>query len=95
MASSAVAAFGIGTLLLALQGEVSATTIQVANVAYKCLTTVVSRLTHPSERLGPLKGLKLPLRLTFAGVVGYCVCTSGVLTYTLTRGASKKEEKKA
>ncbi|CAE8682869.1 unnamed protein product, partial [Polarella glacialis] len=47
--SSAFAAFGIGTLLLALQAEVSATTIQVANVAYKCATTAVSRITHPSE----------------------------------------------
>ncbi|CAJ1384175.1 unnamed protein product [Effrenium voratum] len=80
VASSSFAAFGIGTLLLALQGEVSATTIQVANVAYKCATTVVSRLTHPSE-------------LTFMGVVGYSVCTSGVLTYTLTRGTASKKEK--
>lgn len=80
VASSAVAAFGIGTLLLALQGEVSATTIQVANVAYKCATTVVSRLTHPSE-------------LTVAGVIGYCICTSGVLTYTLTRGRAAKKDK--
>ncbi|CAK9043837.1 unnamed protein product [Durusdinium trenchii] len=80
VASSAIAAFGIGTLLLALQGEVSATTIQVANVAYKCATTAVSRLTHPSE-------------LTFAGVIGYCVCTSGVLTYTLTRSSALTKDK--
>ncbi|CAE7039171.1 GFT1 [Symbiodinium natans] len=76
IASSAFAAFGIGTLLLALQAEVSATTIQVANVSYKCATTVVSRLTHPSE-------------LTAMGVFGYCVCTGGVLTYTLTRPPSR------
>lgn len=80
--SSAVAAFGIGTLLLALQQEVSATTIQVANVAYKCATTVVSRLTHPSE-VSPL------------GYFGYCVCTSGVLLYTITRSKPKASIKKA
>lgn len=80
IASSAFAAFGIGTLLLALQAEVSATTIQVANVSYKCATTVVSRLTHPSE-------------LTSMGVLGYCICTGGVLTYTLTRPPAKAKDK--
>lgn len=80
IASSAFAAFGIGTLLLALQAEVSATTIQVANVSYKCATTIVSRLTHPSE-------------LTSMGVLGYCICTGGVLTYTLTRPPAKAKEK--
>eukprot|EP00933_Yihiella_yeosuensis_P013686 TRINITY_DN12563_c0_g3_i1.p1 TRINITY_DN12563_c0_g3~~TRINITY_DN12563_c0_g3_i1.p1 ORF type:complete len:321 (-),score=49.69 TRINITY_DN12563_c0_g3_i1:128-1090(-) len=86
--SSAFAAFGIGTLLLALQAEVSATTIQVANVAYKCLTTLVSRLTHPAE-------------VSTLGYVGYGVCTGGVLMYTLTRQAlsknngAKGEEKKS
>lgn len=78
VASSALTAFGIGTLLLKLQAEVSATTIQVANVAYKCLTTVVSRLTHPSE-VSPM------------GYLGYVVCTSGVLMYTLTRGPKPKK----
>lgn len=85
IAVSALAAFSIGTLLLKLQGEVSATTIQVANVAYKCATTAISRLTHPAE-VSPL------------GYVGYGLCTSGVLLYTLTRrprakgGAGKKSQ---
>mmetsp|Transcript_96175 Transcript_96175/g.206360 ORF Transcript_96175/g.206360 Transcript_96175/m.206360 type:complete len:322 (-) Transcript_96175:63-1028(-) len=69
---SAAAAFGIGTLLLELQTQVSATTIQVANVSYKCATTMVSRLTHPAE-------------ITPLGVVGYLLTTVGVLLYTLSR----------
>lgn len=72
VAATALAAFGIGTLLLSLQGEVAATTIQVANVAYKCLTTAVSRITHPTE-------------VRFLGFVGYAVCTAGVLLYSVTR----------
>lgn len=76
---SALAAFGIGTLLFGLQGEVSPTTIQVANVGYKCVTTGVSRFTHPSV-LHPL------------GYLGYTVCTSGVLLYTLSRPSPMKKK---
>lgn len=81
VAASAFAAFGIGTLLFSLQGEVSATTIQVTNVAYKCLTTFVSRFTHPSE-------------VGFLGYVGYALCTAGVLMYSVTRSLSTQTKQK-
>ena len=61
---------------------------KVANVSYKCATTVVSRLTHPSEPL--VVNLRRfvsdafptcridhkPERLTSMGVLGYCICAS-------------------
>eukprot|EP00913_Durusdinium_trenchii_P021837 g20519.t1 len=44
VASSAIAAFGIGTLLLALQGEVSATTIQAASVTIEMCSNTTAEL---------------------------------------------------
>lgn len=48
LAISTIFGFGMGTFNFCLQKEVSATTVQVANILYKLLTTIVSRLTHPS-----------------------------------------------
>ncbi|CAD7971585.1 unnamed protein product [Amoebophrya sp. A120] len=67
---SALLAFSIGSFLLGLQGLCSATTIQLANISYKFVTTMVSRLTHPSE-------------VQFIGWVGYAICTAGLVQYAV------------
>lgn len=67
---SAVGAFSIGTFLLSLQGITSATTIQLANIGYKFLTTAVSRFTHPTE-------------VAALGWLGYAICSAGMIQYSL------------
>jgi len=62
--------FGMGTLNFHLQQAVNATTVQVANVGYKLLTTVVSRVTHPE----PVPGMAW---------LGYSISTFGIVFYTL------------
>jgi len=73
---SAPFGMSIGTLLLSLQGRTSATTIQVANIFYKFLTTVLSRFTHPSD-------------VAAQGWLGYGLCTSGFCVYTFAPAPKK------
>eukprot|EP00392_Amoebophrya_sp_AT5.2_P004729 g4737.t1 len=75
---SAFLAFSIGTslsdtlrsFLLSLQSMCSATTIQLANISYKFVTTVISRFTHPTE-------------VHLVGWVGYAICTAGLVQYSI------------
>jgi hypothetical protein len=71
MALTAVLAFSIGSFLLTLQSITSATTIQLANLSYKFVTTLTSRITHPSDPV------------TSMGWLGYAVCSSGMVLYIL------------
>lgn len=66
---STVFGFGVGTSNFNLQREVSATTVQVANISYKLVTTILSCLTHPSP-------------VTLASWIGYIVSLAGIAVYT-------------
>jgi len=69
LAASAFFGFGVGTLVTSLVAQVSSTTIQVVNIFYKFLTTVMSRFTHPSD-------------VALEGWVGYAICSTGFCMYT-------------
>jgi len=78
---SALLAFSIGSFLLSLQGQTTATTIQLANIGYKFLTTVLSRFTHPTE-------------VTPMGWMGYFICTAGLVQYSYNPVEIEKKSKK-
>eukprot|EP00928_Gymnodinium_smaydae_P062474 TRINITY_DN46328_c0_g1_i1.p1 TRINITY_DN46328_c0_g1~~TRINITY_DN46328_c0_g1_i1.p1 ORF type:complete len:375 (-),score=37.28 TRINITY_DN46328_c0_g1_i1:284-1360(-) len=66
---SMVFGFGIGTLNFYLQQALNATAVQVANILYKLVTTLISRITHPVD-------------VAFASWVGYAISLAGVSLYT-------------
>lgn len=67
---STVFGFGMGTFNFCLQKEVSATTVQVANISYKLVSTIISRATHPAP-------------VPAVGWLGYAVSLAGIAIYTL------------
>lgn len=81
VAISGVFAVFIGTLLLALQARFAATSIHVANIFYKFVTTVISTFTHPTG---------VPLQ----GWLGYLICTAGFCLYTFPPGGSGGQSSK-
>jgi len=64
-----VCAFGMGTFAFYLQQATSAASVQVANIGYKLVTTILSRVTHPS----PVKPLSW---------VGFVISILGIGLYT-------------
>ncbi|CAD7971757.1 unnamed protein product [Amoebophrya sp. A25] len=61
--------FGIGTFNFMLQQKVTAATVQVANIFYKLMTTILSRATHPTP-------------VSTASWCGFAVSLAGVGLYT-------------
>mmetsp|Transcript_60231 Transcript_60231/g.189272 ORF Transcript_60231/g.189272 Transcript_60231/m.189272 type:complete len:314 (-) Transcript_60231:26-967(-) len=86
LAFSALLGFGVGTLVTCLVSRVAGTTVQVANIFYKFLTTLLSRFTHPSE-------------VAMQGWAGYAICSAGFCMYTFGpkpgKSAPDKERKTA
>jgi len=66
-----VCAFGIGSLVFSLQQATTAASVQVANIGYKLVTTILSRVTHPS----PVPQLSW---------VGFAFSILGIALYTIS-----------
>lgn len=78
---SGLFAVAIGTLLLSLQARFAATSIHVANIFYKFVTTLISCFTHPTV---------VPVQ----GWFGYLICTVGFSVYTFAPRPDSGEKKK-
>merc|ERR1719482_1475561 len=70
-------AFGIGVASFQLQARVPATSIQVANVAYKLFVTVASLFLFP-------------VAVAFRGWAGYAVSFLGFLLYVRSRTSTQR-----
>lgn len=68
-ALSTIFGYGMGTFNFYLQQNVSAATVQVANILYKLSTTVLSRFTHPSP-------------VALMSWLGYSISLFGIALYT-------------
>lgn len=66
---SSIFGFGMGTFNFYLQQAVNATTVQVANILYKLITTIISRMTHPAH-------------VAWSSWFGFAISLSGIGLYT-------------
>lgn len=80
LGATSLLAFGIGIASFQLQARVHATSIQIANVAYKLTTTVASLALFP-------------VSIAYVGWVGYALSFFGFGLYVVRRGGAKDKKK--
>jgi drug/metabolite transporter (DMT)-like permease len=66
---STIFGYGMGTFNFYLQQSVNAASVQVANILYKLLTTILSRVTHPAP-------------VTSSSWAGFAISLAGIALYT-------------